>query len=180
LVLDNIAGATAATANDLNYITNGDNGMMQIELAAANLTVGRMRLTITDAATHVPVCEDFEVLPAQQYDSLFAGTDVLQVHAVEIANDLITAAAMAADAGTEFANAVHGLALAELSQAQPSATPTLAQALMLLYMHLRNGVIVDTPNGELRIRNAAGTVICKAPFADAASVMTMGPVVAGP
>lgn len=90
LILDNITGATAATDNDLNYITNGDNGMMQLELSAANLNrVGRFRVTITDAANHCPVVEDFVILPTQQYDSLFAGTDVLQTHVTEVTAGLI-------------------------------------------------------------------------------------------
>jgi hypothetical protein len=72
LILDNITGATSGTDNDLNYIANSDNGMMQIELSAANLNrLGRMRLTITDAANHVPVWEDFEVVSAQYYDAKY-------------------------------------------------------------------------------------------------------------
>lgn len=70
LVLDNVTGATSGTANDLNYITGQDNGMMEIELAAVNVTVGRMRMTITDAANHCPVIEDFTVLEADEYDRL--------------------------------------------------------------------------------------------------------------
>lgn len=78
LVLDNIAGATSGTANDLNYITGGDNGMMQMELAAADVNrLGRMFLTITDAANHVPVFHEFMVLPAMIYDAFVLGTDVL-------------------------------------------------------------------------------------------------------
>ncbi len=90
IVLDNITGATSGTANDLNYITGGDNGMMQLELSAADLNrVGRFRITITDAANHCPVIEDFTILPAQQYDSLIGGTDVLQVHTSEVTAGLI-------------------------------------------------------------------------------------------
>ena len=72
LVLDNVTGATAATANDLNYITGQDNAMMQLELAAADVNrLGRMRLTITDAANHCPVFHDYCVLPADIYDAMF-------------------------------------------------------------------------------------------------------------
>lgn len=68
-ILDNIAGATSATANDLNYITGNDAGMMQLELAAADVNrVGRMLLSITDAANHVPVFHEFFVLPQAIYD----------------------------------------------------------------------------------------------------------------
>ncbi|HXE88957.1 MAG TPA: hypothetical protein VN524_19385, partial [Hyphomicrobiaceae bacterium] len=70
-ILDNITGATSGTANDLNYITGNDAGMMQLELAAADTNrVGRMFLSITDAANHVPVFHEFFVLPQAIYDWL--------------------------------------------------------------------------------------------------------------
>ena len=74
-ILDNIAGATSGTANDLNYITGNDAGMMQLELAAADVNrVGRMFLSITDAANHVPVFHEFMVMPALVYDTFFAAS----------------------------------------------------------------------------------------------------------
>ena len=96
IVLDNVTGATSGTDNDLNYITNCDAGLMQIELSAANTNHAgkRAMLTITDAANHVPVFHEFQILVANVYDALI-GTDYLQTHAVEITNDLITAAAIA-------------------------------------------------------------------------------------
>src|SRR3990167_883506 len=68
-ILDNVTGATSATDNDLNYITGNDAGMMQLELSAANTNrVGRMLLSITDAANHVPVFHEFMVMPALVFD----------------------------------------------------------------------------------------------------------------
>src|SRR3990167_7667293 len=73
LVLDNVTGATSATDNDLNYITGQDNAMMQLELSAANVNrLGRMFLTITDAANHCPVFHKFSVMNAALYDAFFA------------------------------------------------------------------------------------------------------------
>jgi len=70
-ILDNVTGATSGTSNDLNYITGNDAGMMQIELSAANTNrVGRMLLSITDAANHVPVFMELFVLPQAIYDWL--------------------------------------------------------------------------------------------------------------
>lgn len=70
-ILDNVTGATSGTSNDLNYITGNDAGQMQLELSAANTNrVGRMFLSITDAANHVPVFHEFFVLPAAIYDWL--------------------------------------------------------------------------------------------------------------
>ena len=85
LVLDNVPGATSGTSNDLNYITNNDAGLMQLELAAANVNyLGRAMLTITDAANHVPVFHEFMILPAVVFDALVAGTDYLQVDAMQV------------------------------------------------------------------------------------------------
>src|SRR3990172_11373053 len=84
-ILDNITGATSATANDLNSITGNDAGMMQLELSAANTNrLGRMFLSITDAANHVPVFHEFMVLPAMIYDAFILGTDVLQADMTQI------------------------------------------------------------------------------------------------
>jgi len=74
-ILDNVTGATSGTSNDLNYITGNDAGMMQLELSAANTNrLGRMFLSITDAANHVPVFHEFMVVPALVYDTYFAST----------------------------------------------------------------------------------------------------------
>lgn len=71
IVLDNVTGATSGTSNDLNYITGQDNAMMQLELAAADVNrLGRMRLTITDAANHCPVFHDYFLLPQDIYDAM--------------------------------------------------------------------------------------------------------------
>ena len=72
-ILDNVTGATSGTDNDLNYITGNDAGMMQLELSAANTnSLGRMLLSITDAANHVPVFHEFMVVNAALYDAFFA------------------------------------------------------------------------------------------------------------
>lgn len=74
-ILDNITGATSGTANDLNYITGNDAGIMQLELAAADVNrLGRMFLSITDAANHVPVFHEFMVVNAALYDAFFASS----------------------------------------------------------------------------------------------------------
>lgn len=91
-ILDNVTGATSGTSNDLNYITGNDAGMMQLELSAANTNrVGRMYLSITDAANHCPVFHEFEVLPAMVYDSLIAGTDRFDANVTHVADTAQTA-----------------------------------------------------------------------------------------
>jgi hypothetical protein len=74
VVLNNITGATTGTSNDLNYIAGQSAGYMQLELTAANTNrLGRMKLSITDAANHVPVFHEIEVIPATVYDAMVLG-----------------------------------------------------------------------------------------------------------
>jgi hypothetical protein len=102
-ILDNVTGATSGTSNDLNYITGNDAGMMQLELSAANTNrLGRMLLSITDAANHVPVFHEFMVLPAMIYDAFVSGTDTLDA---SVTQWLGTAASTPTVAGVPNVNA---------------------------------------------------------------------------
>jgi len=95
-ILDNVTGATSGTSNDLNYITGNDAGMMQLELSAANTNrLGRMFLSITDAANHLPVFHEFMVLPAMIYDAFILGTDVLQADMTQILGTAVSTPATA-------------------------------------------------------------------------------------
>lgn len=69
-------------------------------------------------------------------------------------------------------------AIAELTQGTPPITPTLIQAIMALYMALRNG---DTVTSSKRtIKNDAGTVIYAASLADDGTTLTVGKLATGP
>ncbi len=68
--------------------------------------------------------------------------------------------------------------LSELAQGAPSATPTLADALMALYMALRNQT--QTTSGFIKYTNDAGTVIFKCNLADDGTTFTKSECVAGP
>lgn len=104
-ILDNVTGATSGTANDLNYITGNDAGMMQLELAAADVNrVGRMFLSITDAANHVPVFHEFFVLPQAIFDWL---TGVIVPLPVNVTTWLGTAAATPTVAGVPEVDLTH-------------------------------------------------------------------------
>lgn len=71
-----------------------------------------------------------------------------------------------------------GYPMTELGQAQPSATPTVEQALMFHYMTLRN--TASTTTGCILVTNDAGTVVWKAAISDSASVFERTKWVAGP
>jgi hypothetical protein len=104
-ILDNVTGATSGTSNDLNYITGNDAGMMQLELAAADTNrVGRMLLSITDAANHVPVFQEFFVLPQAIFDWL---TGVIVPLPANVTTWLGTAAATPTVAGVPEVDITH-------------------------------------------------------------------------
>ena len=139
IILDNVTGATSGTANDLNYITNCDAGLMQLELAAADVNrLGRMTLTITDAANHVPVFHEFMVMPALVYDTFFASsggatfpnatlasttniTAAAGCAVSSIGNNVITAASINADAITD-AKVASDVTIASVTGAVGSVT----------------------------------------------------------
>lgn len=53
-------------------------------------------------------------------------------------------------------------AISELGVAEPTATPTIRTGLMLMYMALRNKLVVQTSGTDaLEVYNNAGTLICK-------------------
>lgn len=93
LVLD--ANATASGgSNDMVHVTNDDAGFYDLELTASNLNyLGRAMLAITDAATHCPVFHEFMILPANVYDALVLGTDLLDVSTAQFAGQTVTCSA---------------------------------------------------------------------------------------
>jgi hypothetical protein len=71
-------------------------------------------------------------------------------------------------------------AIAELGVGQPSATPTLRTAVMLLYMALRNRLTTQTSGTDaLEIYNDAGTLIAKKLLTDDGADYTEAKMVSG-
>lgn len=68
--------------------------------------------------------------------------------------------------------------ISELTVGVPSSTPTIAKALMALYMAWRNSTTQSTT--ELKVRNNAGSVVFKAATTDSGSEFTKGQFVTGP
>lgn len=74
-------------------LSHEENGYYEVTLDATDTdTLGQLRLAVHESGA-LPVWEDFMVMPANVWDSLF-GADKLQVHADEITNNLITTAAI--------------------------------------------------------------------------------------
>lgn len=121
-----------------------------------------------------------------------AATDVLTITVTEVANGWYKAVYTPASNGYWMAHVSHATynvagwsdeidvvtsvietlldAMTELSSGAPSATPTPVQALMLLYMALRNkGTTTATLQ---KIFNDAGSAICKATLSDDGTTFT--------
>ena len=89
------------------------------------------------------------------------------------------ATAMKAEVLAEVNTALDA-AISELAQAIPSATPSIRNAVMLMYMALRNQLIVQTSGTDaIQIYNDAGTMIAKKLITDSAGDYTEAEAVAG-
>ena len=85
--------AAGATADELGYY--------DVPLDTTDTdTLGRLRVAVSETGA-LPVWQDFIIVTANVYDSLFS-TDKLDVAVVEIATDALTAAAVKADAVTKI------------------------------------------------------------------------------
>jgi len=99
IMLSKNGGALAVRNPTVTATTYDAHGCYRVTLDTTDTgTLGRLRIIYTDAATCLPVWDDFMVLPANVFDSLVSGADALQVHANEITAGLITAAAIATGA----------------------------------------------------------------------------------
>jgi hypothetical protein len=106
------AWAQKAAAQTLSHEENGN---YEVTLDATDTdTLGCLRLHVAESGA-LPVWEDFMVVPANIWDSWF-GSDKQQVHADEITNGLITAAAIAdnaIDAGAIASDAITSAKIAD-------------------------------------------------------------------
>lgn len=91
-------GATTLASKNSGGATHISGGIYYTVLDATDTgTLGGLVIFVHVAGA-LPVRVECEVLAANVYDSLIAASDKLQVHADEITNGLITAAAIATDA----------------------------------------------------------------------------------
>lgn len=101
-------GAAFANPNDANAATHDASGWYRKQINTTDTnTLGRLVVMVHESGA-LPVWREFMVVPSNVWDSLVGGTDKLQVHADEITNGLITAAAIATDAITSDEVAASG------------------------------------------------------------------------
>ena len=83
-----------------------------------------------------------------------------------------------ASIGAEVDEALGTDPISEMAQGLPPITPTIKQALMYLYMALRDET--NTTATLITVKNDAGTVICKATLSDNGTTFVKGEMVSGP
>lgn len=82
------------------------------------------------------------------------------------------------EVNTEVSDVLKVDTIAEMAQAAPPATPTFEEALMYMYMALRNKL--DVTSGVMEFHDDAGTVIWKKTVSDDATTYTEAEGVSGP
>lgn len=135
------AGGDPVARNSAVAITYPANagGHYSVPLSATDTnTLGILRVHITESGIHLGVWQDYMVMNANAYDSLF-GTDKLQVDVAEMAANVVTASALAADAVTE----IWTTTLTE-AYAADGAAATPAQLLYMLLSALAEFSIAGT------------------------------------
>jgi hypothetical protein len=87
-------GGTLAVRNAAVTATTYDaHGCYKVTLDTTDTgTLGQLRVIYTDAATCLPVWRDYLVVPANIYDSMASGSDLLDVSAAQFAGQTITCA----------------------------------------------------------------------------------------
>ena len=124
--------SASAGDNDMIPATNNP-GHYVMEVAAGDVdTEGPIRYTFNDVDVCLPFWEDFMVVNANVYDSLFAAatTDYLQTDTVSIAANVITATAINADAITAAKIADDALVAANFATGALTADAFAADAIV--------------------------------------------------
>ena len=165
----------AGEANFGGSWNNVGNGIYYYEATAAELdTVGylSLRLAVAGVRTFIAVAQ---VVAFDPYDVAAMGMTNLDAAVSDAAT--ATNVSDGVDAVADYIDAVLADTIAELPQGQPPKNPTPLQALMLLYMALRNA---SKATATLRqILDDAGTVIAKATMSDDTTTFDQGKLISG-
>lgn len=188
----NTAPTATGGSNDMVHIANG---LYSLELTQAQTNYnGRYLVMITDPDVHLPVWHEFMILDAQVYDSLVAGSDLLDVNTSQVGGTTQTAvdiggtgvpitgdltSTMKTSVNTEVNDVLAVDTHAEPGQGAMPLPATLKQMLQYLYKALRNKS--QQTSTETRIFNDDGaTVDHKASINDDGTTLTKGEIQSGP
>lgn len=154
------AHADWAQKTEATSCTHNEAGWYDCPVDATDTgTVGPLALAVNESGA-LPVWHEYTVLPANVYDSLFAGTDYLQVDlkqqgGIDLPAGTIPPAAAGASGG--LALTLAGLVNANLSQINGSAAAALA--LQLMYDAGMTPFVVDAAVDEGDWTAVAGALV---------------------
>ena len=160
-VQGNVTGSVASVTGAVGSVT-GSVGSVVGAVGSVTGAVGSVAAGGITASSIATGAIDADAISADAVTEIQAGLSTLT----------------AAQVNTEVVDAITVDTIAELSQAAPSATPTLATAVMLPYMALRNQRLTTATLDK--ITNDAGTTITKSTLSDDGTVFTKAEYVAGP
>ena len=177
--------------NEVTTCTHDELGLYDCPLDDTDTnTLGILSL-IVHVAGALHVRHDYMIMPANVWDSMFS-TDLLQVDLQQwigtaplaLTSQLVQAQANSlgtqakTDVNTEVADVIKVDTMPENAQGIPAATPTMEDAIMYLYMALRNAITVT--NTSKNFTNDAGTILWKKAISDDGSTYTEAEGASGP
>lgn len=168
----NSGNITANITGNLSGSVNAVNTTVQANVTV--WTVGAITTNITGNLTGSVNSVNQNVTTGTIADNAITSTVIATgaITATKFAADAIDAAALATSAVTEIANGVlFSTTMTELT-ADPGASPSLGNAVLLNYMAVRNKRVVDATNSNETIANNAGTAIVTACVSDTGTVFT--------
>lgn len=184
-IADGAIDAATFAAGAITATVIADGAIDAATLAAGTITAAKFGAGAIDATAIADGAIDAATFAAGAINATVVADGTID--AATFAAGAIDATAIAANAITssEFAQSAAdkvfgsgGAAMAELAQGTPTATPRPDQALMALYMALRN--LTQVTATEKRVTNDAGTVIFKKALTDDGTTYTEAEAVTGP
>lgn len=153
--LKNDGAATVDISGATWAAVTGCDGWYDLTLTTSHTdTVGLLTIVVQDSSLCTAVFKDFMVMEEATFDYLYASSAVGE----------------------------RGSALSTLAQGKPSATPTLAEAIMYLYWQEVYGkVVVDTntANQKQVFADDGSTILYESNITDSSSVFTKAEVQSG-
>jgi len=146
-------------------------GLYKLDIADGVFATGAWSAVVSLICTGCdPVHIEFVLVPDAPLDGVKVASQA----------DIDFGATQKASINAEMVDAIGTDTIAELSQGIPPITPTLKQAVMLPYMALRNETNTNkAPSAFVKIKNDAGTVVCKAALSDDETTFVKGKMESG-
>ena len=197
-ITDNTGGMASLTRTAVPNFTalgnigidwaNVENPTTAVDLSATDIQLCDTTTTNTDMLTAAAVnaeCDtaisDAALATAAALATVDANVDKIPLSDGTNTWNATALASIQAEANAACVDVITVDAISEIAQGVPSATPNLSDAVMLMYMTLRNKLDVDTTSTDhLEVYNDAGVVITKKVLTDDGTVYSEAKMITGP